>query len=132
MTICLAAILTDINKKFKYRHNTEFRLLNELKLGEEDEIESPRRVLLTTISGSKRGRPNCEHEDWLKQHGKTLSFVDSNDGGDAMSKSISPPRNSLKGDVSCMSVSVFVSMVRLFVSVSSYSSRRQQIVSSDE
>jgi hypothetical protein len=71
-------------------------LLNELKLGEDDDLESPRRICMSGASGHKRGRPNGEHEDWLKTHGQTLSFVE-NEGVGGISVSISPPVNKQKG-----------------------------------
>jgi hypothetical protein len=96
------AILADINRKFKYRHNTEFRLLNDLKVieGEQDVVESPRRKKIVSFSGEKAartrlGRPCRVHEDWLRSNGKTLSFVD-NDG--VVSLSMSPPKQNYKGD----------------------------------
>ncbi len=107
-----AAILIDINKKFKYRHNTEYRLLNELRLGEDVEIESPRRLLLTSISRNCRGRPHKEHEDWLRSHGKTLSFTDHDGrGGEGVAVSISPPRLFRKGDRIALIVVVHVSLI---------------------
>jgi hypothetical protein len=75
------------------------------------EFESPRRVLQSAMNISRRGRPNKEHEDWLRSHGKTLSFVDNDGGGGGVVVSVSPPRLNRKGDCVLLFLCVIVARI---------------------
>ncbi len=93
--LLLSAIYKDISRKFKYRHNTEFRLLTDLKTEEEERIESPRKTNKSSIEkGGHRARPRRNPDDWLRAHGQTLSFVETDCG---VAISMSPSKKNKKG-----------------------------------